>query len=102
MLGLFVVSLPFLFAAIQKKISWQFFWSWTLTSVFATLTFLFTLHNIDKKLEPQTKFMISMGFGMVFVLTGLYMRRIQSPVVRKMGWLFIVFGVAWSFLSLPL
>jgi hypothetical protein len=99
-LGLLIVSSPFLIAAIQKKISWQFFWSWTLTSVFATLTFLFVQHSIEKHVDPKTKMIISFGTGIVFMGVGLYMRTIQSSTVRNVGWLFVIFGFAWIFLSI--
>lgn len=100
-IGLVIVSLPFLFAAIQKKISWQFFWSWTLTSIFATLSFLFIQHRIETNVDPQTKLLISMIMGAAFVAVGLYMRTIKSKVPQRMAWLFIVFGIAWALLSIP-
>ncbi|MEZ4846406.1 MAG: hypothetical protein R2877_05530 [Bdellovibrionota bacterium] len=82
-LGLTIVSLPFLFAAIKKKISWQFFWSWTFTSVFATLSFLFIQHRIEANVDPQTKLIISMIMGATFVSVGIYMRTIKSKVPKK-------------------
>jgi hypothetical protein len=100
-LGLAVVSLPFLFAAIQKKISWQFFWSWTFTSVFATLSFLFIQNRIEANVDPQTKLIISLIMGAAFVAVGLYMRTIKSKMPNRIAWLFIVFGIAWALLSLP-
>ena len=99
-LGLLIVSLPFLFAAIQKKISWQFFWSWTFTSIFATLSFLFVQHRIEANVNPNTKLVIALLMAAAFVGVGIYMRSIKSNIPRRISWLFIVFGIAWALLSL--
>ena len=99
-LGLTVVSLPFLFAAIKKKISWQFFWSWTLTSIFATLSFLFLQHRIEANVDSKTKLIISMIMGAAFVCVGIYLRTIKSNIPKRMSWLFIVFGIAWALVSI--
>jgi len=99
-LGLLVVSLPFLIAALQKRISWQFFWSWTLTSVFSTLSFLFVQRFIDKNFDSETKLLISFGVGTGAIAIGLYMRTIQSANIRNIGWLFVIFGFCWIMLSL--
>jgi ABC-type iron transport system FetAB permease component len=100
-LGLLIVSIPFLYAAIQKKISWQFFWSWTFTSVFATLSFLFVQNRIEANVNPQTKLIISMIMGAAFVGVGIYLRSIKSKIPKRVSWLFIVFGIAWALLSIP-
>lgn len=99
-IGLFLVSVPFLILAFQKKIPWIFFFSWTFTSVFSTLTFLLVQNAIEKNLNEKTKLIISIALGLMFVALGSYMKKIQSENVKKMSWLFIVFGAAWIVLSI--
>lgn len=94
------MSIPFLVAAIRKKIPWLFFWSWTFTSVFSTLTFLLVQNAIEKNLSDQTKLIVSVVLGLMFAILGFYMRTIQSANIQRMGWLFIIFGLAFVVLSI--
>lgn len=101
MLGLLIVSLPFLIAALQKKILWRVFISWTLTSIFATLSFLFGRSAIEKYFDPKMKLWVLFGIGILCICVGLYMRRVQSATVRNIGWIFVIFGFGWVMMSIP-
>lgn len=94
-----IVSLPFLIGAFRGKISWRFFISWTLTSVFATLTIFFLKRTMEKNLDEKQKLITSIILGIVFMAIGAYLRTIRSYNLKVIGLMFIAFGVLWIALS---